>query len=296
MKTIQTEKEIRVFGLFSAFRHTFQKDFRYNGEKHEGWEFVFVESGKIAALADDKKYIIKSGEMICHKPMEFHNLNPYHSDATAIIFCFHCSDETMHFFENKILSVNQRQRLYLNDIVTHAETYFDQKDPLDIAKDGFMTKKDDAAPLHLQFIQNSIELLLLSLYSSRSTDVRLRINSYTQHLKRKKLSADIKAYLEENLDKPVQLSELASHFSYSSSTLKTVFKEETGESIIAYYNKLRFDAAQKLLLEKNHSISETAYTLGFHTPSHFSSFFKKMSGLSPRSFAEGAQKQKNVEP
>lgn len=290
METIKIDKEIRVFGLFSAFRYTFQKNFHYNGEKHDGWEFVFVESGKMSALADDKKYIIKSGEMICHKPMEFHNLNPYHSDATAIIFCFHCEDEKMRFFDNKILSVNQRQRLYLSDIITHAEAYFDPKDPLDIAKDGFMTKKEESAAFHLQFIQNSIELLLLSLYSSRSLDVELRVNSYTQHLKRKKLSGDIRAYLEDNLDKPVHLSELASRFSYSASTLKTVFKEETGYSIIAYYNKLRLDTAKRLLLEKNHSVSEIAYTLGFHTPSHFSSFFKKMSGLSPRGFVEETHK------
>ena len=289
MNTLQEEKEIRAFGVFSAFRHTFQEDFHYSGEKHEGWEFVFVESGKMSAMAEDKRYIIKSGEMICHKPMEFHNLSPYHSDATAIIFCFHCSDEAMRFFENKILSVNQRQRLYLSDIVTHAEAYFCPKSPHEIAKDGSMTRQENAAPLHLQFIQNSIELLLLSLYSARSTDVRIRINSYTQHLKRKKLSTDIKTYLEENLDKPVHLSELAAHFSYSPSTLKTVFKEETGESIIAYYNRLRLDAARRMLSEKNESISEIAYALGFHTPSHFSSFFKKMSGLSPRAFAEKAK-------
>lgn len=292
MKHLQDEKEIRVFGVFSAFRHTFQKDFHYDGEKHEGWEFVFVESGKISALAEDKKYIIKSGEMICHKPMEFHNLNPYHSDATAVIFGFHCSDEKMSFFENKILSVNQRQRLYLSDIVTHAEAYFRPQSPMEIAKDGAMIRQDDAAPLHLQFIQNSIELLLLSLYSSRSTDVRIRINSYTQLLKRKKLSSDIKTYLEDNLDKPVHLSELAAQFSYSPSTIKTVFKEETGESIIAYYNRLRFEAAKKLLLEKDDSISDIAYLLGFHTPSHFSSFFKNMSGISPRQFTDGTQKPK----
>jgi AraC-like DNA-binding protein len=285
MENTQNQKEIQVFGLFSAFRHTFQKDFSYNGEMHAGWEFVFVESGKMSAYADDKKYIIKSGEMICHKPMEFHNLQPYHSDATAIIFCFHCSNSVMSFFENKILAVNQRQRLYLGDIVTHAEAYFSPKSPLDIATDGFMAPNENASALHLQFIQNTIELLLLSLYSSRSTDVSIRVESYTQHLKRKKLSAAIKEYLRENLSKPIQLGELAAHFSYSPSTLKTVFKQETGESIIAYYNRLRFDTAKKLLLEKNGSISEIAYSLGFHTPSHFSSFFKKMSGMSPRSFS-----------
>ncbi len=286
MKIADSEKEIQVFGLFSAFRHTFQKDFHYDGESHEGWEFVFVESGRMSAVADDKRYVIKSGEMICHKPLEFHNLSPYHSDATAIIFCFHCSDGAMSFFENKILSVNQRQRLYLNDIATHADTYFAEKDPLSIARDGFMSKKKGASPLHLQFIHNTIELLLLSLYSSRSTDVKIRIDSYTQHLKRKKLSSAVRGYLEENLHRPVTLDELASRFSYSPSTLKTVFKEETGESIIACHNRLRLDTAKRLLAEKNLSVGEIADRLGFYSPSHFSSFFKKKCGLPPGSFAE----------
>ena len=50
---IPLSREIRVTGLVSAFHTHFSADFRYEGEKHDGWEFVYVESGRIRAKAED---------------------------------------------------------------------------------------------------------------------------------------------------------------------------------------------------------------------------------------------------
>ena len=281
------ENEISVTGLVSAFHYDFQKGFHYGGEKHQGWEFVFVDSGKIAVKADEKKYILKSGEMVCHKPMEFHTLSPYHGDASVIIFCFYCAGEKMRYFENKILSLDPRQRLYLNDIVTHAETFFSPKEPLDIVKDGSMQKSSAATPENSQFIKNTIELLILSLSSSRSTEVQQRADSYSQYLRRKNLTENIKSYLRQNLGRPVSLAGIAAEYSYSVSSVKTIFREETGQSVIAYYNGLRFSAACELLLKKDRSVSEISELLGFNNPAHFSNFFKKAAGVSPRNYSDG---------
>lgn len=286
MNYIKLDTEITVEGIVSAFRYTFPKNFQYDGERHDNWEFVFVESGSFLAKADDKKYIIRSGELICHKPMEYHNLNPYHSDATAIIFCFHCMDKKMEFFENKILSVDQHQRLYINDIVANAKSFFIQKEPLQISKDGYMQKSEQATPANAHFLKNSIELLILSLYNSKSTEIRERVNSYSLHLKRKHLTAQIKEYLQKNIGKAISLTDIATQFSYSVSTVKTVFKTETGESIIVYYNKLRLEAAKKLLKEKERSMGEISEILGFNDASHFSNFFKRSTGITPRQYYE----------
>lgn len=285
MKKLPLVSEVNATRLVSAFHYVFREDFHYDGECHEGWEFVFVDSGRIMAKAGDKRYIIKSGEMICHKPMEYHNLNPYHGDASATIFCFHCADEKMRFFENKIISVNQRQRLYLNDIVTCADHLLVAKSPLEIARDGFMEKRESATASHVQFMKNTIELLILSLYSSQSVEVQTRANSYTQHLKRKKLTDDIKNYLQQHMGQRICLEDIAAHFSYSVSTIKTVFKEETGQGIMEYYNALRLEAA-KQLLEKNNAVGEIAETLGFLNSSHFSNFFKKATGIPPHSYVK----------
>lgn len=275
---------VRVTGLVSAFHFSFQEDFQYDGECHPGWEFVFVESGRIMARAGSNRYIIKSGEMICHKPMEYHNLNPYHGNASAIIFCFHCADEPMQLFQDKILAVNQRQRQYLSDIVTFSETLLLPKSPLEIARDGYMDRHPDAAEEQEQFMKNTIELLILSLYASESVEVQSRADSYSQHLKRKQLTNGIKDYLQQNLGRPIRLEDIARNFSYSPSTIKTVFHQETGNSIMFYYNQLRLERAKELLKENTHSVGEIAEQLGFHNASHFCNFFKKETGSSPNQY------------
>lgn len=284
MEYINLETPMQVTGLVSAFRCNLQQDFRYDGEVHTGWEFVYVESGRIMAHADEKRYIVRSGEMIFHKPMEYHNLNPYHGDATIIVCCFHCSYPDIKFFENKILSLNQRQKQYLADIVANGEAFLLQKDPKEISADGRMFSKPGSAAVNGQAIKNTIELLLLSLHATQGVPVQSRANSYSQHLTRKRLTEGICSYLEKNLGKSICLAEIAETFSYSVSTVKTVFREETGKSIIAYYNDLRLSAAKELLKENTLSISEIAEQLGFHSTSHFSSFFKKETGTSPNRF------------
>ena len=239
---------------------------------------------RLPERADDKRYIVRSGEMIFHKPMEYHNLNPYHGDATIIVCCFHCSYWDMKFFENKILSLNQRQKQYLSDIVANSEAFLLQKSPTEISADGRMFLKPDASASNGQVIKNTIELLLLSLHAIQGVPVQSRANSYSQHLSRKRLTEGIRSYLEKNIGNPICLADIAEAFSYSVSTIKTVFREETGKGIIAYYNDLRLAAAKEMLGEKSLSIAEIAEQLGFHSTSHFSNFFKKETGISPNRF------------
>lgn len=274
---------IDVTAIVSAFHYLFPPDFRYDGEQHEGWEFVYVESGQIRVRADEATYLLKSGEMVCHKPMEFHTLRPYHGPAAAIIFCFHCSEEIMRFFNNKILFIDQRQKQYLNDIIRVGAHLLLPKDPLLISRDGRMDAVQEPSPIENQQMKNLIELLILSLLTSASTERRKRIESYAQHLQRKTLAADIVAYLKENLDRKLLLSDIAEHFAYSPSSIKRIFKNEMGCSITNYLTDLRIRTAEELLKQKGR-ISEIAEATGFDTVNYFSSVFKLKTGMTPSEF------------
>ena len=128
-KGISLLNEIEVKGLISDFYYELPSDFDYSGESHSGWEFVYVESGKVSVNADDETYIVKKGEMVCHKPFEFHTVKPYEGKACVIIFCFHTDNKYMEFFNNKIIAINQRQKQYLNDSVAMGKSVFLPKSP-----------------------------------------------------------------------------------------------------------------------------------------------------------------------
>lgn len=283
-KAIPLGREVDVTGLISAFRYQFPENFHYDGEQHYGWEFVYTESGSLSVTADQTKYILKSGEMVCHKPMEFHTIRPYRSPACAIIFCFYCTGEKMDYFKNKILAVNKRQKLYLNDIVTNAEVLLRRKKPLDIVRDGAMERNEAGGAINEQFIRNSIELLILSLYSSQSSDVQTRAESYSQFVQRKQLTDNIKKYLRENISGKVYLKDISRRFSYSVASIKNIFKSETGKSVMEYLNDLRIGKAKELLTPGDRLIKDVAFLVGYSNVYYFSNTFKKKTGVSPKNY------------
>ncbi len=286
---IPLTRDIRVTGLVSAFHAHLSADFRYDGEQHDGWEFVYVEEGRIKAKADDNAYVLKKGELVCHKPREFHAIQPYHGPADVIIFCFDCSVEKMRFFNNKILFINQRQKQYLNDIAALASRVFCPKDPLDIARDGCMDRAESSTPILEQMLFNTVELLILSLLTSDGTERQKRAESYTLHLQRKTLTADIRGYLNQNLSQKLLLTDVSKHVSYSPSSIKRIFREEMGCSIMQYVTDLRIERAKELLLH-HIPITQVAETVGFDTVNYFSTVFKKKTGMTPTEFRQSVMK------
>ncbi len=274
---------IEITSIISAFHAHFPAEFRFDGEEHDDWEFVYVESGQIMAHADNKEYILKKGEMVCHKPFEFHTIRPYHGAADVITFSFRCSSEAMQFFNNKILFVNQRQRQYLHDLVSAAAVLLLPKDPLQISRDGGMERNPQADTVAEQYLKNTVELLVLSLLSANSTERRKRMESYSTYLQRKNLSRDIKTYLETNLSQKILLSDISEQFSYSESSIKRIFHDEVGCSILHYLSTLRITRAKELL-QQGHSVTAVAQETGFDTINYFSTVFKKKTGITPTEF------------
>ena len=281
--TILTDK-ISVNALISDFYYEFPEDFSYSGESHSGWEFVYVESGKVSVVADNATYILKKGEMVCHKPYEFHTIKPYESQAAVIIFCFESDNEYMEYFNNKILSINQRQKQYLNDIANMGRTVFLPKTPLEITRDGQMDISPRSTELEQQFIKNSIELLIISLLKADATEKKSRISLYEHYNQRCTLTENIIEYLKANISSKISLEDVSKQFLYSLSSIKRIFKEETGCSIILYLNNLRMEKAKELLADKNLSITDVALKVGFENTYYFSNAFKKKWGKSPSVF------------
>ena len=275
---------IHVSRLISAFYYDFPTDFDYDGERHPGWEFVYVERGKVCVTADHMSYLLKSGELVCHKPMEFHKIRPYQGTASVIIFCFECQAESMRYFNNRILAVSQRQKYFLNDIAELGKHLFSPKAPLDIARDGTMDRLPYATALDEQCMKNTMELLLMSLMGSESTRRQEIAESYEQLARRRTLTADIIRYLKEHMEEPVRLSDITERFSYSASSIKRIFKQETGYSVIDYRNQLRVEQAKIDLKEKNDSIEQIAQGLGYANVYYFSNAFKKRTGQSPSTY------------
>lgn len=94
----------------------------------------------------------------------------------------------------------------------------------------------------------------------------------------------IKRYIRKNLKSKLTLSEIASHVGYSPNHCDTIFKKETGDSIINYLISERISESKRLLDEGVLSLKSIAESVGFEDYNYFSRTFKKTTGKTPTEY------------
>ncbi|BAX65813.1 hypothetical protein FD49_GL001302 [Latilactobacillus sakei subsp. sakei DSM 20017 = JCM 1157] len=91
-------------------------------------------------------------------------------------------------------------------------------------------------------------------------------------------------YMHQNLEQTMTIDSIAQEFLVGSANLKKIFKQETGTSIMTYFKTIKMDTAKEWLAGHQKSITEIANQLGFSSSHHFSTAFKKSTGLSPTDY------------
>jgi AraC family transcriptional regulator len=87
--------------------------------------------------------------------------------------------------------------------------------------------------------------------------------------------------LLENIGEPVTIKELSRKVAINECYLKKGFKEMFGTTIFDFYQSQRMEHARYLLYEKGLSVTDVSMLLGYSSISHFSTAFKKHTGLKP---------------
>jgi AraC family transcriptional regulator of arabinose operon len=91
-----------------------------------------------------------------------------------------------------------------------------------------------------------------------------------------------------NLVRRFTITEMARIAGLSASRFSHLFKEEIGESAIAYSNRLRVREAARLLEAEGLTVKEVAAAVGFESPFYFSRQFKRYYLIDPSGFRRHA--------
>ncbi|HOJ11021.1 MAG TPA: response regulator [Clostridiales bacterium] len=91
----------------------------------------------------------------------------------------------------------------------------------------------------------------------------------------------IKEIISAKYDSIVSVEQIAEDINLSPGYASTVFKNETGETIIQYLTYVRMQNAIKLLEDTNLMVFEIAQRIGYNNTTHFASVFKNNIGISP---------------
>ncbi|MDR3333413.1 MAG: PocR ligand-binding domain-containing protein [Treponema sp.] len=93
-------------------------------------------------------------------------------------------------------------------------------------------------------------------------------------------------YIWEHYTRKISLQEIAAVSGLSAPYFSTIFKEEMGENLSSYLNRLRVEKAAVMLVETELSLNQISGACGFEDQSWFSKIFKSYIGISPGKYRQ----------
>jgi DNA-binding response OmpR family regulator len=166
-------------------------------------------------------------------------------------------------------------------MLTAKATSQDKISGYETGADDYIMKPFDAAELKVR-IKNLIEIRrrLQEKFTKADFVIKrgeIKINRLDEKFIEKLMNIIEKHISEENFT----IEEFESEIAMSKSQIYRKLKALTGKSPSRFVRSVRLSKARKMILEKQTTISEIAYSTGFGSPAYFTRCFKEEYGYSP---------------
>lgn len=102
------------------------------------------------------------------------------------------------------------------------------------------------------------------------------------------------SYIQLHLQENLSVKGLAQHLGISEIYLYKLFKAHTGQSVQLFILNYRLQIAKDYLSNPDYTVKMIADELGFASPHHFSSIFRKHVGVSPTGYRRQLQEQNEM--
>ena len=284
---IALKEPFKIRRVCSIHYFEYTKDFGFQGESHDFWEFVYIDKGEAEVRAGDEWKKLGAGEIIFHKPNEFHTIKANGVVASnSVIATFACDSKYMRYFENKILKVADSERELLSTIVSEAKSAF--SNDLGIVRFEKLRRRKDADFGAEQVIKISLEMLLISLYrrdgrNSEKLSGSIKTNNEKEILQR------VLDYINKNVGEQLSFGNILAYANISATGLKNMFRRHIGIGVMAYVRRIRIERAKTLIREESYNMTQISEMLGYSEPDKFSRQFKSVSGMTPTEYAKSVQ-------
>jgi AraC family transcriptional regulator len=150
---------------------------------------------------------------------------------------------------------------------------------------GELNEANVEGRLYADSLATGLAMQLIRRYSSLR-DVQIGHGGMAPHRLRKAIGL-IDQHLAAEEEGRVGLRAVAKKVQMSYFHFSRAFKQSMGMSPTNYIAERRIERAKKLMQETELPIAEIALRSGFSSQSHFTTSFRRLAGVTPRSFRKG---------
>lgn len=279
---------LTVEQIVSVHYFEYSSSYYFEGERHDFWEFLYVDKGELEVRAGEERRRLVQGQMIFHRPGEFHALSANGVVApNLVVVGFVCQSAAMAFFEGKLLQADEAARALLARIVAEAEAAFST--PLNDPQTLRLHRREDAPFGAEQLVGAYLEQLLIGLVRRGEAGAPARPASLLRVHTQQEFIDHVRQYMEENISRRLTLADICRDNLVGRSYLQKVFREKTGGGAMEYFGAMKIEAAQRMIREGSYNFTEIAARLGYSSIHYFSRHFKKVTGMTPSEYASSVK-------
>ena len=286
-KSVVLEDSVTINRIISVHYFQYMSDFSFPGESHDFWELVCVDRGEIDALAGDRRLTLKKGNILFHKPNEFHNvLTNGKVSPSLVVIGFECHSPAIKSFEDQLMSVQDTEKKLLAQIIVEARNTFSGRldDPY---QEELIFNSEPLTFGSAQLISHYLEQLMIHLYR--------RYFSYSLPVRSSRFLAEassgndtynrIVRYMEEHLGERMTIDRICRDNLVGRSQLQKLFRDTKGCGVIEFFSMMKIDTAKQMIRDNQLNFTQIADRLGYNSIHYFSRQFKQITTMTPSEYA-----------
>ena len=286
-KSVVLEDSITINRVISVHYFQYMSDFSFPGESHDFWELVCVDRGEIDALAGERRLTLKKGNILFHKPNEFHNvLTNGKVSPSLVVIGFVCHSPAIKSFEDQLMSVQDTEKELLAQIIVEARNTFSGRldDPY---QEELIFNSEPLTFGSAQLISHYLEQLIIHLYR--------RYFSYSLPVRSSRFLAEassgndtynrIVRYMEEHLGERMTIDRICRDNLVGRSQLQKLFRDTQGCGVIEFFSMMKIDTAKQMIRDNQLNFTQIADRLGYSSIHYFSRQFKQITTMTPSEYA-----------
>lgn len=234
---------------------------------HEYYVIGFVGSGRRYLTCKNKDYTIDAGDLLMFNPLDNHACHQVDNKPLD----WRCINVNENIMRETVKQVTGRD--YLPKFTTTVAYRSEAVSLLRELHDLIMEQRTD-------FEKEEVFFFLIEQLIAEYTEPAGESLSATSEEIQKACF-----YLESNFAEPITLDDLSKLSGLNKYTLLRNFTKQRGITPYQYLETIRIGEAKKLL-EKGVNPLDAAMQTGFVDQSHFTKFFKKLIGLTPKQYGD----------
>lgn len=286
-KSVVLEDSVTINRIISVHYFQYMSDFSFPGESHDFWELVCVDRGEIDALAGDRRLTLKKGNILFHKPNEFHNvLTNGKVSPSLVVIGFECHSPAIKSFEDQLMSVQDTEKELMAQIIVEARNTFSGRldDPY---QEELIFNSEPLTFGSAQLISHYLEQLMIHLYR--------RYFSYSLPVRSSRFLAEassgndtynrIVRYMEEHLGERMTIDRICRDNLVGRSQLQKLFRDTKGCGVIEFFSMMKIDTAKQMIRDNQLNLTQIADRLGYNSIHYFSRQFKQITTMTPSEYA-----------